>query len=693
MTTIGMASVVALSRVKNSLKVLAKIRVPIWFSLIAVSLAAMSGIPSTAFAAEVSVTVDSGVRQRPDATVKITKKGDKNFETVEGTTAKQDGKGRPKFQTNLEPGVYTIETSWLNPQGRTETGTMTYTVTTGKNEPNVVVSEAGEKDQTGSGTSATAANGVTATGPNGRLDTLQNGATNGGPWRLSLSTGVTANYIEGINTLRQFTGGNDDGVDGLTADADTVGHSVRGKFGYGIDGPDTGPGADRLFFGASGQSNWSRSVFKDMRIQAPSGSNYEIPGLSVLSNISTNGVDDVEARTEIDALEFAVTAGLVFNLGPIGNFTIGNLTIGNIGNIGNFGPVNRRRNNVKLITVLDIFYRDVTREDDLRFINSGTVSRYMTRINTDEYGARVRAKVAVPVASGVMLKLGPSFAVFNSDNDLSSTLARGSSNDSFSSSDSKVAYEVGLAASLSAKVGPGTLSTFVNVSHKSEEEKESLLEPRVRAKVAVPVASGVMLKLGPSFAVFNSDNDLSSTLARGSSNDSFSSSDSKVAYEVGLAASLSAKVGPGTLSTFVNVSHKSDSAFLNLRNSNTDVTRLEYDDAQQLNAGLRYTISPVDIFDLSPGDLFDLSPGDRLSDKRLKTNIARVGALPSGLPVYRFEYVWSPVTHIGVMAQEALMRFPEAVHEIDGFLVVDLPDLNRFKSGRFIRFKSGRSIV
>lgn len=60
-----------------------------------------------------------------------------------------------------------------------------------------------------------------------------------------------------------------------------------------------------------------------------------------------------------------------------------------------------------------------------------------------------------------------------------------------------------------------------------------------------------------------------------------------------------------------------------------------------------------------------------LSDRRLKTDIVRVGALPSGLPLYRFKYIWSPATHIGVMAQEALLMYPDAVRELNGFLAVD----------------------
>lgn len=60
------------------------------------------------------------------------------------------------------------------------------------------------------------------------------------------------------------------------------------------------------------------------------------------------------------------------------------------------------------------------------------------------------------------------------------------------------------------------------------------------------------------------------------------------------------------------------------------------------------------------------------SDIRLKRNIEHVGALPSGLPVYEFEYVWGPERYTGVMAHEAAERFPEAVaRHSSGYLMVD----------------------
>jgi hypothetical protein len=60
------------------------------------------------------------------------------------------------------------------------------------------------------------------------------------------------------------------------------------------------------------------------------------------------------------------------------------------------------------------------------------------------------------------------------------------------------------------------------------------------------------------------------------------------------------------------------------------------------------------------------------SDRRLKTDIERIGEREDGIGVYLFRYLWSPVQHIGVMAQEVLKVKPEAVvHTPSGFMAVD----------------------
>jgi hypothetical protein len=59
-----------------------------------------------------------------------------------------------------------------------------------------------------------------------------------------------------------------------------------------------------------------------------------------------------------------------------------------------------------------------------------------------------------------------------------------------------------------------------------------------------------------------------------------------------------------------------------------------------------------------------------LSDRRLKTDIKKVGMTDVGLPVYTYKYKGNDVTHMGVMAQEVEEVFPEAVEEINGFKAV-----------------------
>ena len=53
--------------------------------------------------------------------------------------------------------------------------------------------------------------------------------------------------------------------------------------------------------------------------------------------------------------------------------------------------------------------------------------------------------------------------------------------------------------------------------------------------------------------------------------------------------------------------------------------------------------------------------GGGWSDRRLKRDIVRLGASPSGLPIYSFQYVWGGPRYIGVMAQDLLKLRPDAV--------------------------------
>lgn len=60
------------------------------------------------------------------------------------------------------------------------------------------------------------------------------------------------------------------------------------------------------------------------------------------------------------------------------------------------------------------------------------------------------------------------------------------------------------------------------------------------------------------------------------------------------------------------------------------------------------------------------------SDRRLKRDIVKLRERADGLGLYLYRYLWSPVLHIGVMAQEVLKVRPEAVvRHRSGFLMVD----------------------
>lgn len=61
-----------------------------------------------------------------------------------------------------------------------------------------------------------------------------------------------------------------------------------------------------------------------------------------------------------------------------------------------------------------------------------------------------------------------------------------------------------------------------------------------------------------------------------------------------------------------------------------------------------------------------------LSDARAKTDIARIGALADGTPIYRYRYKGYPFWHMGVLAQEVEASNPDAVREIEGMKFVDV---------------------
>lgn len=63
------------------------------------------------------------------------------------------------------------------------------------------------------------------------------------------------------------------------------------------------------------------------------------------------------------------------------------------------------------------------------------------------------------------------------------------------------------------------------------------------------------------------------------------------------------------------------------------------------------------------------------SDRRLKTDIERIGTTEAGIPIYKFRYLGHSQVQIGVMADEARKVIPHAVHEIEGFLAVDYSEV------------------
>jgi hypothetical protein len=60
-----------------------------------------------------------------------------------------------------------------------------------------------------------------------------------------------------------------------------------------------------------------------------------------------------------------------------------------------------------------------------------------------------------------------------------------------------------------------------------------------------------------------------------------------------------------------------------------------------------------------------------LSDRRLKTDIKKVGKTNAGLPIYTYKYKGSDTTQMGVMAQDVEKKTPNAIKEIGGFKAVN----------------------
>lgn len=78
-------------------------------------------------------------------------------------------------------------------------------------------------------------------------------------------------------------------------------------------------------------------------------------------------------------------------------------------------------------------------------------------------------------------------------------------------------------------------------------------------------------------------------------------------------------------------------------------------------------MSGVDQFSKLAGSIGSLIK----SDMRLKEDIAQVGTLFDGTPVYGYRYKGAPAYHIGLMAQDVEKTTPHAVIEIGGYKAVD----------------------
>jgi hypothetical protein len=66
-----------------------------------------------------------------------------------------------------------------------------------------------------------------------------------------------------------------------------------------------------------------------------------------------------------------------------------------------------------------------------------------------------------------------------------------------------------------------------------------------------------------------------------------------------------------------------------------------------------------------------------MSDRRVKTDVERVGTLDNGLPVYAYRYIFGGPMQIGVMAQDVEQVNPQAVAEIGGIKHVNYAEAVR----------------
>jgi len=75
------------------------------------------------------------------------------------------------------------------------------------------------------------------------------------------------------------------------------------------------------------------------------------------------------------------------------------------------------------------------------------------------------------------------------------------------------------------------------------------------------------------------------------------------------------------------------------------------------------------------GGFFRTTPPPIPSDRRLKTNIRKIGQMANGLFIYIYNYIWGGPLQIGVMADEVRRIMPHAVVNIGGFDAVNYEEV------------------
>ena len=84
-------------------------------------------------------------------------------------------------------------------------------------------------------------------------------------------------------------------------------------------------------------------------------------------------------------------------------------------------------------------------------------------------------------------------------------------------------------------------------------------------------------------------------------------------------------------------------------------------------------------------------PGARPSDRRLKKNIEYLETTNFGINLYKFQYIWSDETYVGVIAQEIQDKFPSAVIPSNGYYMVDYAMLG-LKMIKYENYKSNQTV-